>query len=356
VPGRICGWNGAALKATLVACVLLWCSVLMVVLDIRLVPGLHGSIGPAAAVEVKPEDAHSETLVPGLHGSIGPAAAVEVQLADAHLEKFTSQAPQLEGVGMVEDNSQAGGLMSLIVVPNATPHVYPAKKFYGQEGQDRWIDTVLQGRTGLFVVESGAYNGIDMSNSLYFEATRGWDCLLVEANPYLQERIITAQRKCHLMKGGLSIKDGYSSFPFKLAGPLGGIVSTYSNMQDRRVNGEIRDRKPWMEGGEGSGKLINISCYPLHEVMKALGRRVVDYWSLDTEGSEALIIEHTDFSRIQVGAMTVEHNGDAMHRAAIVKALQKKGLKRVVGGSQDDFFASPQYFKDHGLPFPGAEN
>ena len=34
-----------------------------------------------------------------------------------------------------------------------------------------------------FFIEAGAYNGVELSNTLYFEKNLGWTGLLVEPNP-----------------------------------------------------------------------------------------------------------------------------------------------------------------------------
>merc|ERR1712118_356483 len=96
-----------------------------------------------------------------------------------------------------------------------------------------------------------------------------------------------------------------------LAGPIGGIVDTMPGFHKVRAKHETKAKMGWMAGEQGSGNIINISAFPLHMVMQALGRETIDYWSLDTEGSEEAIIKATDFSQIEVGVMTVEFNGDA---------------------------------------------
>lgn len=44
------------------------------------------------------------------------------------------------------------------------------------------MDKILNGKTGGFFVEAGAFNGEYLSNSLFFEIHRNWTGLLVEAN------------------------------------------------------------------------------------------------------------------------------------------------------------------------------
>jgi len=38
-----------------------------------------------------------------------------------------------------------------------------------------------------FFIEAGAYDGVDYSNTLYFEKTLGWTGILVEPNPFAFE-------------------------------------------------------------------------------------------------------------------------------------------------------------------------
>ena len=224
--------------------------------------------------------------------------------------------------------------------------------YNSQAGQDRWVDGVLQRGTKLFVVESGALNGISHSNSIFFETERQWDCLLVEANPKLWPDVRSRNRKCHFLAAGLSMTGTCGSFPFKLAGPLGGFTETMSQGHVNRANREIKQKMNWMRGEMGSGDVINVSACPLHQVLKVLNRNTVDYWSLDTEGSELAILKGSGIENFELGILTVEHNNEAAKRNAIVDFLETLGIQRVVAGAQDDYFANPAYFQKRGLPFP----
>ncbi|CAK9006891.1 unnamed protein product [Durusdinium trenchii] len=138
-------------------------------------------------------------------------------------------------------------------------------KFHSQAGQDKWVEKVFSGQRNLFVVESGALNGISHSNSIFFETERQWDCLLVEANPYLWPEVRSRNRKCHFLTAGLSITKDKGEFPFKLAGPLGGFTDTMASSHVWRADHEIKNNAPWMTGSRGSGKVINVSAFPLYQ-------------------------------------------------------------------------------------------
>ncbi len=63
----------------------------------------------------------------------------------------------------------------------------------------------------------------------------------------------------------------------------------------------------------------------------------IDYLSLDTEGSEALIIQSIP-SNIIFKAITVEHNYHDKNRDTIFKTLENRGYKRVREVQFDDWY------------------
>eukprot|EP00747_Dinoflagellata_sp_TGD_P007043 gnl/TRDRNA2_/TRDRNA2_116662_c3_seq4.p1 gnl/TRDRNA2_/TRDRNA2_116662_c3~~gnl/TRDRNA2_/TRDRNA2_116662_c3_seq4.p1 ORF type:complete len:218 (+),score=14.12 gnl/TRDRNA2_/TRDRNA2_116662_c3_seq4:85-738(+) len=190
------------------------------------------------------------------------------------------------------------------------------------------------------------------SNSLFFELFRHWGCLLIEPNQDLQELMLKKHRKCHVLLGGLSITDRIGSFKFLLDGAQSGILETLapeakSSWQSRTsANGSFSYRK-WRE----RGNVVTVRCFPLHLVMQAVGRNVVDYWSLDTEGSEYQILIHTDFSKIEIGVMSVESLSEHA-RVRIRSFLRGKGFRLVLTGGLDDCFANVDYFRRRGLSIP----
>lgn len=159
-------------------------------------------------------------------------------------------------------------------------------------------------------------NGLQYSNSLFFEVARGWDCLLVEANPALQADILALNRRCTLLKGGLSTSPHPAAFNFTMAGALGGIVDSMSAKERAHAARAVQQQRGFARGAAGTGATMVVRCYPLHEVLlqgrvrRAGGAGVVtvDYWSLDTEGSEPDILNATDFGAVEVLASSGASN------------------------------------------------
>ena len=207
----------------------------------------------------------------------------------------------------------------------------------------------------LFFVESGAYDGEEHSNTLALEKYGNWSGLLIEPNPHLYRSIVALNRKCYAINAGLSTNNAVGFFPFVLAGPLGGFNHTFSSKHRKRMDGEVRSVKPWMNGKHGSGRVIKVPTYPLETMLKAVGKTdlVVDFWTLDTEGSEPGILAAVDWSRVTVGLLVVEHNDDSEMKDGIISALKGSGMVQASQGRGQDFeFYNPKYFTELGISNP----
>ena len=205
-----------------------------------------------------------------------------------------------------------------------------------------------------FFVESGAYDGEQYSTTLALEKYGGWNGLLVEPNPYLYKAILGLNRKCFKIRAGLSTTGSAGSFPFVLGGPLGGFNHTLTDNHRKRLYKEVSAKESWMNGAHGSGKVINVPTYPLDMILSAIGKTdmVVDFWSLDTEGSEFSILSVVDWSKVTVGMMFIEHN-DPESKQKILNVMANSGLLVVDSEtSQDLEFYNPKYFADRGMPNP----
>ncbi len=65
---------------------------------------------------------------------------------------------------------------------------------------------------------------------------------------------------------------------------------------------------------------------------------LIDFLSLDTEGSEWDILEAIDFSRYEFALMAIEHNNMADKREMIYKKLKQLGYNRFDAGSDDWYY------------------
>lgn len=168
----------------------------------------------------------------------------------------------------------------------------------------------LFGRRGFFV-EAGAHDGIGDSNTYALEQA-GWAGICVEPSSAFFG--LQRSRKCKVDDRCLWGADGEIVTFVEVAGngvELSGIAACFGDQYDRLALPHREVRKP------------TVTLTTLLEQHGA--PPVIEYLSLDTEGSELNILSAHDWSRYRFRALTVEHNGVAERRAALASLLAARG-------------------------------
>ncbi len=125
--------------------------------------------------------------------------------------------------------------------------------------------------------------------------------------------------------------DGEVEF-FEDAGVLGGIVQEYHPALLRQARDLVAATRPGSDRHRWSGHRTSGRCSREHDAP-----RVIDYWSLDTEGSELAILRSFPFDAYAVRVLTVEHNGTSM-RWQIRRFLESRGYEMVRELGIDDAY------------------
>ncbi|RSZ55526.1 FkbM family methyltransferase [Massilia atriviolacea] len=197
---------------------------------------------------------------------------------------------------------------------------------YSYQGQDAFVLEVLGGMRGGFFLDSGASDGFNGSNSLLLETGYGWNGICIEPNQAMF-RALAARRRCLCLQCCLYDREG--SVPFlESAGVFGGIVQEYDP-------GQLAYTEQ-MLAREGAPGAVLKPTHTLRAVLRQAGAPpVIDYWSLDTEGSELALLKSFPFDEYRFRVLTVEHN-DTPARAAIHDYLVTRGYTMVRAMGIDD--------------------
>ena len=84
----------------------------------------------------------------------------------------------------------------------------------------------------------------------------------------------------------------------------------------------------------------------LHELLdESSAPPFIDYFSLDTEGSEAEILESFPFWKYKFGAITVEHNFEEPKRSHIRSILRRNGYRLYRQVEFDDWYMNDDYMR-----------
>lgn len=201
---------------------------------------------------------------------------------------------------------------------------------HSYQGQDLFVIEVLQEMTGGWFLDSGASNGVRGSNTWLLENAFGWTGLCVEPNEALFAELV-ANRRGPCVSCCLYDRDGEVDF-LEPAGVFGGIIDTYDPSMLSYARSLLQDR--WPDGGEAP--TVRKPARTIRSLLREFqAPPVIDYWSLDTEGSELPILRSFPFDEYAVRVLTVEHN-ETSAREEIRELLESKGMTCMVDLGIDD--------------------
>jgi FkbM family methyltransferase len=172
--------------------------------------------------------------------------------------------------------------------------------YYSQANQDKWVCEFLNFKQNGFYLDIGAYDGIQTSNTFVLEKDLNWSGICVEANSEVFNTLSLNRKSKNLNLAVLDYK-GYCSF-----------------YRDSVRNDNIGNLTP---------------CDTLNNILEQNDApSIIDYMSIDIEGSEFNALKDFDFKKWQINLITIEHNlyvdGD-FNKNRLFKLLSENNFERV---------------------------
>lgn len=196
--------------------------------------------------------------------------------------------------------------------------------------QDIFVYLASERKNEGFFVEFGATNGLDLSNSYMLEQNFGWRGILAEPANCWHEKLKN-NRPLSKIETACVWKDSGSKLTFNQTDSP--ELSTVDQYSDHDAHANFRK--------EGNSK-YEVETISLLDLLKKYDApQLVDYLSIDTEGSELEILEaffkENNYYKIKI--ITCEHNYTP-NREKIYELLTKHGYQRVykLASKWDDFF------------------
>jgi FkbM family methyltransferase len=145
----------------------------------------------------------------------------------------------------------------------------------------------------------------------------GWTGIIVEANPRWYKEICH-NRECIAVNYAAFSKPGVD-LEFVDAGAVGGLVSHLQN----DIHANLRRERI------GAGAVIKVPTDRVDNILKRYGAPgLIDYMSIDTEGSELEVLKSINFNMWRICLLTIEHGGVEQKRKSIAEYLLPYGYKR----------------------------
>jgi len=212
------------------------------------------------------------------------------------------------------------------IVPNSAAR-HP--RYYSQHSQDRFVDNfLLHGRRDGVFVDVGAYDGVALSNTYYFEKELGWSGICIEPNPVAFESL-SQNRKCLSLNCGVGGQEELLEF-LKLPGDLDLGSGFIRHFDDSSI---YKDPAFIARVTSDGGEVINVPVRRFNDLLKSNQITRIDYLSIDTEGADFEILSSIDFNTFDIQVIGVENScfGDR-----IISLLSKRGyeLRAVLGADE----------------------
>lgn len=170
---------------------------------------------------------------------------------------------------------------------------------HSQHGEDFFIWQRLEFKPEGTYIEIGAYDGVSLSNSLFFEQI-GWKGMLVEAHPDLVDACRKSRPDASVVHAALGEKDGGKVTFSMVRGSVGLDTLSFVSTNDRH-----RRR---IEANHGRIEIVDVPARNLESLLAESGIREVDWISVDVEGAELDVLKGAGLNRFRPKIILVEDN------------------------------------------------
>lgn len=197
------------------------------------------------------------------------------------------------------------------------------EKKHSQIRQDEWVlcqlhdENPYRGQRPLHMVEIGCHDGIQLSNTLFFEQELHARCLLVDANEHSVIKAVKNRNpRSSFFHAAVSNKQG-TRFLETAKHPM--LCETFDSQQVLKNLAEVTSLT--------ITQILDHFEFPHH----------IDYMSIDVEGHEMEVLEGLDTQKYEVFAFTIEHNYQEEKASQIFNWLSERNY--LVRTYYHDFFA-----------------
>ena len=176
-------------------------------------------------------------------------------------------------------------------------------EYFALNGIDRKLDSILNKSSG-FYVELGANDGVNQSNTLFFERYKDWRGVLIE--PHLQtfERLVKNRSNRNFFKHAACVGTEFDGSSVELA---------FSHLMTTTLGIETDLADQEMHAQDGAkfwhGQVYNFfaPAQTLTAILdEANAPRFIDFLSLDVEGAELEVLKGIDHKRYRIGLICIE--------------------------------------------------
>jgi FkbM family methyltransferase len=171
--------------------------------------------------------------------------------------------------------------------------------YKAQFGEDRLLDEYFGGKRDGFFVEIGAYDGVRMSNTFFFEQ-QGWSGILVEADAALAEQCRIARPRSTVLHCAIVGPDAPDMVTFQ-------VSEDWKSLSSLSFDASRRAQLERLSGGFRISE-VSVPGRTMDSILEANGVGQIDFVTIDVEGHEWDVLRGFSIDRWKPGIVIVERN------------------------------------------------
>ena len=213
------------------------------------------------------------------------------------------------------------------------------KTYYGHHELDKKLKKYLNYEKGFFV-ELGANDGIKQSNTFYFEKNLGWNGILIEPIKTKYLKCLKYRSPKNYFYNNACVGINFKRDKIKMI-----YSDLMSSIDDKEIINKIDAKKHAKDGEKYLLKNEKIeefwvSTKTLNDILQEVNTpKLIDFLSLDVEGSELEVLNGIDFKIYNFKFILVESRNDD----EIVKYLSNKNYNFLEKISKRDLIFKYNY-------------
>ncbi len=168
--------------------------------------------------------------------------------------------------------------------------------YRSQIGQDQYVNNtyIKNHKNGIFV-DVGAFDGVKFSNTYFFEKKLNWTGICIEPQKKFFMKL-KKTRTCICINAAAFNSETTVNFRTSKSKHMIAGIENHHNTKKLMTPKEI--------------SIVTVPTVTLKDVFQKNNISVVDYISIDTEGSELQVLQGIDWNDVHINVINFEHNHD----------------------------------------------
>lgn len=211
---------------------------------------------------------------------------------------------------------------------------------YSRDLQDRYaIDKIFRRKKNGYFLDIGASDGISENNTILMERYYDWYGICCECDPRDIMKL-RSERTCDII----------ASPVFRTTGEIINFELHHANHLSSIEGYQIKQYRLNL------CDMVSMTTISLMDCLRRYNSpTVIDYMSLDTEGTEYEILQTFDFNKYTINYIALEHNFQEPKRTQIRHLLESKGYAYHRSIVCDDDYILCDYAKKNNIPLQQIE-